>query len=123
MNKVGVPGTPPRPSTPGTTETSQESSDEPEQEFSFASDMATTLDAAALEILKKVRQIDLPSQPSDSFASERPVGPTITDQDMIGTPLFWGNDVAGRRVFVFIYKDGGGFGFDEEVFVEIQTLI
>jgi hypothetical protein len=75
-----------------------------------------------MELLKKVREIDFPNQRSDGFVSERPVGPTLTDQDMIEAPLFWGNDVADRRVFVFIYKDGGVFGLDEEVFAEIQTL-
>ena len=43
-------------------------------------------------------------------------------QDMLSTPLFWGDDAAGRRVFVFVYKDGAAFGFDEEVFAEMQEL-
>jgi hypothetical protein len=69
-----------------------------------------------------VRQIDLEAQRGDGFASERPLGATITDQDMLSAPLFWGNDVAGRRVFVFIYKDGATFGLDEDVFAEMQAL-
>jgi hypothetical protein len=122
MNQLEVSATPPPPSAAGMTVASQTHVDEPEQEFAFASDQAAALDAAATELLKKVRKIDLPNQRSDGFASERPVGPTITDKDMVGAPLFWGNDVAGRRVIVFIYKDGGVFGFDEEVFAEMQTL-
>lgn len=110
-------------STAGVTEVTQKSVDEPEQEFSFVSERAAALDAAAGELLQKVRQIELPNQHDDGFVSGRPVGPTTTDQDIIEPPLLWGNDVTGRRVFVFIYKDGGVFGFDEEVFGEIRTLI
>jgi hypothetical protein len=95
---------------------------EPEQDFVFAPDRAATLDTAASVLLNKVRKIDLESQRGDGFASERPAGATITDQDMLSVPLFWGSDVAGRRVFVFIYKDGASFGFDEEVFAELQAL-
>jgi hypothetical protein len=122
MNQLGIPATPPPLSAAGMAEASQKSVDESEQEFAFATNRVVALDAAATELLKKVREIDMPNQRSDGFASQRPVGPTFTDQDMVEAPLFWGNDVAGRRVFVFIYKDGGVFGFDEEVFAEIQTL-
>ena len=122
MDQLGVPATPPLPSAAGITEASQNSIDEPEQEFTFASDRAIVLDAAAAALLKKVRKFDLPNQRSDGFASERPVGLTLTDRDMIGAPLLWGNDVAGRRVFVFIHKDESAFGLDEEGFAEIQTL-
>ncbi len=122
LNQPGTPATSSVPSAAGRAETSQGSADEPEQRFAFASDQAVALDAAAEEILKKVREIDLPNQHGDGFASERPAGPTLTGQDIVEGPFFWGNDVAGRRVFAFIYKDGGVFGLDEETFAEIQTL-
>lgn len=119
MNELDAPA----PSVAGVTEPPQKSVEEPEQEFVFVSERAAIMDTAAIEVLKKVREIDLLNQRGDGFASERPVGTTITDQDMVEDPLYWGYDVAGRRVFVFIYKDGDVFGLDEEVFAEIQTLI
>lgn len=106
----------------GVADAAQKIVDEPEQEFSFAPDRAAALDAAALELLKKVIKIDLPTQRINEFASERPAGLTITGKEIIEAPVFWGNDVEGRRVFVFIHKDGGLFGLDEEGFAEIQTL-
>jgi hypothetical protein len=96
--------------------------DERDPEFSFAAGRAAALDGAASALLGKVRQIDLQPQSGDGFASERPPGVTITDREMLSIPLFWGNDVAGRRVFVFIHKDGANFGFDEEIFAEMQAL-
>src|SRR3984893_15203246 len=122
LNQLEAPATPSPSPAAGVAEASQMSIDEPEQEFAFAPDRTAALDAAAAELLKKVREIDLPTQRSDGFASERSAGPTITGQDIVESPFFWGNDVAGRRVFIFVYKDEGLFGFDEEVFAEIQTL-
>jgi hypothetical protein len=83
MNQFGLPATPPPLSAAGMAEGSQKSVDEREQEFAFASDRAAALDAAATELLKKVREIDLPNQRGDGFPSERPAGPTLTDQDMV----------------------------------------
>jgi hypothetical protein len=122
FNQLGAPATPPPQSDAGVSETSKNTADEPERDFSFAPDRAAVIDAAAAELLKSVREIHLPAVRSDAFASERPVGATITRQDMIKAPLFWSKDVGGRRVFVFIYKDGGLFGFDEEKFAEMHTL-
>jgi hypothetical protein len=104
------------------TDASREGVDGREQDFSFALGRAATLDAAATALLRKVRQIDLEAQRGDGFASERPPGATITDQEMLSVPLFWGNDVAGRRVFVFIYKGGARFGLDEEAFAGMEAL-
>ncbi len=105
-----------------TAEASQDTTIDPEEDFVFAPDRAVALDAAAGGLLNKIRKIDLEAQRGDGFVSERPVGATITDQDMLSVPLFWGNDVAGKRVFVFIHKDGAAFGFDENVFAELQAL-
>jgi hypothetical protein len=121
MNQLEAPMTPAPSYAAGVTESSQKSVDELEM-VAFSSDRAAELDAAAAELLKKVREIDLPKQRSDGFTSERPVGPTITDRDIVEAPLLWSNDVEGRRVFVFINKDGRLFGLDERVFAELQSL-
>jgi hypothetical protein len=102
---------------------SQENVDEPEQEFVFASSRAAALDTAATELFSKVREREFPKERTDGFASERPVGATLTDKEIIGEPLVWADDVEGRRVFVFAYKGKRGFGIDENVFAGIQTLI
>jgi hypothetical protein len=114
----------PAPTAPLTmTDASREGVDECEQDFSFAPSRAATLDAAATALLSKVRKIELEAaKRDDGFASERPPGPTITEQDMLSVPRLWGPDIAGRRVFVFIHKDGARFGLDEEVFTEMQVL-
>lgn len=123
MNQLEAPTAPAPLYAVSATEISHKIADEPEQKFAFSTDRAAALDAAAAELLKKIRRVDLPNQRSDNFASERPVGPTITGENMINEPTFWGDDLAGRRVFLFTYKDGDAFGLDEDVFAEIQTLI
>jgi hypothetical protein len=96
---------------------------EPEGKYEFAARRRSELDAAGDRLLKKVRKIDLPGQGDDGFPGERPVGATIFGQDIVEEPLFWGNDTAGRRVFVFIYKDGAVYGLDESIFAEVQTIV
>ena len=103
-------------------ESSQDGPVEAEADLSFAADRAAVIDAAAAELLKNVRELHLPGQRNDGFATERPVSATINRDDMLDTPHMWGQDVAGRRVFAFIYKDGGVFGLDEDKFAQIQTL-
>jgi hypothetical protein len=71
MNELGVPATSPPPSAAGMTEASQKSVDEPGQEFAFASDRAAALDAAATELLKKVREIDLLDSPLSALSGQR----------------------------------------------------
>jgi len=95
---------------------------EPEQDFVFASGRSAALNAAANTLLRKVSKIELEAQRGDGFASERPVGATITDKEMLSVPLVWANDAEGRRAFVFIYKDGAQFGLDEEAFAEMQAM-
>jgi hypothetical protein len=103
-------------------EASQDSPVQAEADLSFAPDRAAVIDAAAAELLKNVRELHLPGQRSDGFATERPVSATINRDDMLDTPHMWGQDAAGQRVFAFIYKDGGVFGLDEDKFAQMQTL-
>ena len=111
-----------QPSAASTTAAPLNSADSPEDDFVFAPDRAAALDAAALSIFERIRQVDLPAQRGDGFTSQRLVGATITDKEMIDVPVVWGDDVSGHRVFAFAYKDGKTFGIDEDVFAEIQTL-
>jgi hypothetical protein len=96
---------------------------ENEDKYAFTPDRSSALDAAADELLKKVRKIELPDRRDVAFFGERPISGTITDRDMVEEPLFWGFDTAGRHVFTFIYRDDGVFGLDESIFAEIQMLV
>jgi len=118
----GAPVTPPPQPAAGVMESPKDVVNETEEEFSFAPDRMGAIDAAASELLRSVREIHLPGRRSDEFATERPVSATINSDEMIGAPRMWGQDVAGRRVFVFIYKDDRAFGLDENKFAEMQAL-
>ena len=108
---------------PSSAEIPQSGADALEVDFAFARDRADTLDGTALSVFGKIRKIDWPAKRSDGFPSERPPGATITDKEMLGVPIVWGDDVAGRRVFAFVYKGTDAFGLDEESFTEVETLI
>lgn len=94
-----------------------------EVDLAFAPNRAGTLNAAAFSLFGKIRKIDWPAKRSDGFPSERPPGATITNKEMLGVPIVWGDDVAGRRVFAFVYRGTDAFGLDEESFAEVETLI
>jgi hypothetical protein len=108
-----------------TTQTSvalHERAEEPEQEFTFAPARAAVLDAAGTVLLGKVRELVFQAPRGVPFTSERPIVATITDKDMLSTPLVWATDVEGRRVFSFIHKDGAAYGLDEYAFSELQPV-
>jgi len=108
---------------PSSTGEPQGEAEELEVDFAFTSARTALLNAGALSVFAKIRKIDWPAKRDDGFPSERPPGATITDKEMIGTPVMWGNDVAGRRVFAFAYKGTDAFGLDEESFAEVETLV
>jgi hypothetical protein len=91
--------------------------------FEFPQEPAVVIDAAGTELLRKVRKIELPGRAVEDFVSDRPIGAVITDDMMLETPLFWGSDVEGRHVFVFIHTPDGAFGLDENVFAELRMLV
>jgi hypothetical protein len=68
----------------------QSEAEELEVDFAFTSDRAALLNAVALSVFGKIRKIDWPAKRDDGFPSERPAGTTITDKEMIGTPVVWG---------------------------------
>jgi len=104
-------------------DTSESKSNVTDNPFEFAQERAVAIDAAGTALLKKVRKIELPGRAVEDFASDRPIGAVITDDMMLETPLFWGDDVEGRHVVVFIRTADGVFGFDENVFAELRTLV
>jgi hypothetical protein len=86
-------------------------------------DISDKIRQTSLSILGKIRKLELANANEHQFKSQRPVGATLTDKDMIGTPLVWGNDIGGHRVFAFILRNGGVCGLDEENYLEVRPLI
>lgn len=92
------------------------------QEFTFTRAHADLLDSSGATLLRKIQRINLAAGRKSVFPSKRPTGIRISAQDSLAPPLFWGNDISGRRAFVFIYNEGGTYGLDEAAFAEMQTL-
>lgn len=88
----------------------------------------TAEDAAAINemsdaLLLKVREIVVSASSPDSFPTQRPISATLTDADMIETPIFFGHDANGERVIIFIRIDSQLFGLSESDFVDIENIV
>jgi len=74
-------------------------------------------------LLDKIRKLELTATNGDQFETQRPPGATLTDADMIETPLAWLQDADGHRVFAFIMNEEGVFGFDDAVHAQLRPLV
>lgn len=101
----------------------QRDADSSLDDFVFVSAHAAEIDRISIGALAKIREVDLPRLRVERFVSERPIGATITDKDMIEPPLFWGEDVAGRRVFIFVYDGNRAFGMEIDDYSMVQTIV
>lgn len=90
--------------------------------LTFAAQDATAINEMSDALLLKVRKIVVPASSPDKFPSQRPISATLTDADMIETPIFWGPDVTGERVLIFIQTDNQLFGLSELDFADIENI-
>jgi hypothetical protein len=79
-------------------------------------------DSLALDLLNKIRQLKFSPKHDEQFKTQRPIAHTLTEKDIIDTPIFWGNDAQGRRVIAFITKRGEVFGLDDNAYDDIFQL-
>ena len=89
--------------------------------FSLPPELAAEIDAAGRSALDQIRQLDFLPTRSASFPSERPVGATITPDQMVETPVVRRDDATGRRVVAFIHSGDETFGLDSEICDELQS--
>lgn len=80
------------------------------------------LDHDASLLLGKIRKLELINVSEDEFQTQRPIAASLSEKDIIGTPLFWSYDVHGNYVFKFIESEDGAYGLDKVDYNEIQTL-
>lgn len=90
--------------------------------LTFAAEDAVAINEMSDALLLKVREIVVPASSPDDFPTQRPISATLTDADMIGTPIFWGHDVNGERVIIFIQIDSQLFGLSESDFADIENI-
>jgi hypothetical protein len=94
-----------------------------EQQFEFSDPISSQINEVGKTILEKIRRLDFGARTSETFPSERPVGATITDDQILETPILRGNDRDGRPVIAFISSGGELFGLDLNVFATLQPLV
>ncbi|HGM7034813.1 TPA: hypothetical protein ACKQDS_002560 [Serratia marcescens] len=89
--------------------------------FRFTSAHTAELDQISLEFLGKIEEIHF-KQTTREFPSEIPVTP-ITDRELIGPMTFWGQEINGGAALMFLQHDGKPYGFLEEDYKCLDSLI
>jgi hypothetical protein len=90
--------------------------------FKFSPTVAAEIDEAGEATLKKIRSIKLAHSRDGACPSERPIGATLTSDEIIETPIVWGNDSDGRPVIAFLASGAETFGLDANAYMELQQL-
>lgn len=80
--------------------------------FALPAPTAIEIDRMGDELLTSIRKLDFAPQEQERFKSERPIGATITPDDLIDQPIVWREDADGNQVLAFILQQSGIYGLD-----------
>lgn len=111
-----------KPQAPNSTIMNVESQTPLDAPLTFSAQDATVINKMSDALLLKVREIIVPASSPEKFPTQRPISATLTDADMIETPIFFGHDVSGEHVIIFIRTDGQLFGLSESDFADIENI-
>lgn len=89
--------------------------------FRFMPVHAAELDQISLELMGKIQELHF-KQITQEFPSEMTVTP-ITDRELIGPITFWGQEINGGAALMFLQYDGKPYGFVEEDYKFLDSLI
>lgn len=78
------------------------------------------LDGIALELFGKIRELR-PRTSAPGFPSEREAV-TITDQELIGPAVYWGQEEDGTAALAFIRREGKDFGLAQSDYESLEAL-
>lgn len=90
--------------------------------FTFSAEDAAAINEMSDTLLSKVREITVPASSPDEFPTQRPISASLTDADMIETPIFRGHDANGNPVIIFIRTDRQLFGLAELDFADAEDI-
>jgi hypothetical protein len=87
---------------------------QPDEDFCFLPETSKSINNTSDVLLFKVRKLSIQGKTPDKFPSERLVSATITDSQIIGTPIHYGVDINGESVFSFIRIGENHFGLSDQ---------
>lgn len=93
--------------------------DEP---LTFAAHDAIAIDEMSAALLLKVQDIAVSASSPETFPTQRPISATLTDADMIDTPILWCTGVNGKRALIFIRIDSQLLGLSELDFADLERI-
>ncbi|MHC8310918.1 hypothetical protein ACYZUC_15040 [Pseudomonas sp. GT1P32] len=107
---------------PNLLETSSAIKLEPEEEFRFTKKDSKIINEASDTLLLKIRKITIQNNEPEKFPSERPISTTITDAEIIGTPIQYGVDINGESVLIFVKSGESSFGLSDQDFLDAEEI-
>ncbi len=78
--------------------------------FSIPTSTASEIDRLGDELLASIRKLNFASGEQHQFKSDRPIGLTITPDDLIDQPIVWREDTEGNLVLAFILRQSEIYG-------------
>lgn len=91
--------------------------------FSIPAATAIEIDEIGDKLLNNIRKIDFVPLQQQGFKSERPVGATITADDIIDQPIVWREDANGNQVLAFILQQSEIYGLDSRSLSAILQIV
>lgn len=89
--------------------------------FEFTSVQTTELNQTSSDLLGKIRELHFQQRPH-GFPTERPTT-TITDQELVGSITFWGQEASGEAAFTFIRHEDKAYGLSENDYSGLDDLV
>jgi len=92
------------------------------ESFDFHPAAREAIDKGAITLLAEIKEHQVkPSNPPD-FPSERPVGPHITDKEIIGVPMLFETNIFGNMVARYFPHEGKIYGLAPNEFRNLRRL-
>lgn len=91
------------------------------ESFEFTAMQTSDLHQISSNLLGKIREIRI-QHASQGFPTERPTT-TITDRELVGPIMFWGQEENGEEAFVFIRHEDKSYGLLESDYRSLDGLI
>jgi len=93
-----------------------------EKEFNFSQKDSKIINETSKTLLLKIREISIQDGGPENFPSQRPIAATITDSEIVGTPIQYGRDLHGESVLTFVKVGDTRFGLSEKDLSEAEAI-
>ena len=91
-------------------------------DFSFHPGALAAINKRAISLLQKVIEHPITPNQARRFPSHRPARATITDKEIVGSPIFREEDIFGHNVSAYFFVSGRQMGLTGESYQDLRQL-